>query len=224
MIAKAKKDEDNIFNYGRRVVEVGMMMKALLFLCKNPDRLCTLSLLKMFMPMLLAQSNASKYAIEIIRFLVYQYTSPERDAVETLYRLFVNTGGSSGTHVPVDLCMEHIVKRQKQYISHMYAGKSEKNVDRHTSAMCGINAVADNFDNATDVLVRATKHKNVDSKNDELILMNELRSLRPFQYTSKRQHTGIGRISRTGIADLEYDKFKNWLQSKHIIYSVEIGK
>lgn len=224
MTARARKDEDNVSNYGRRVLEVGMMTKALAYLCKNPDRSCTLSLLKMFMPMLLAQSNASKYALEIIRFLVYQYTSPIRDAVETFYRLFVNTKGSSGSHIPVDLCMEHIVKRQKQYISHMYAGKSEKNVDRHTSAMCGINAVADNFDATTDVLVRATVHKAVDSTNDEVILMNELRTLRPFQYVQKRQHKGVGRISPTGLAGLEYDKFHNWLQCKHRIYCAEIGK
>lgn len=177
----------------------------------------------MFMPMLLVQSNLSKYAIEIIRFLVQQHTACERDATETFYKLFVNTGSSSDTHMPVDLCMEHIVKRQKQYVMHMYAGRSEKNVKRHTSAMCGINAVADNFDVKTDVLIRSTTHKSIDSINDEQILMKQLRSLRPFQKSCRRQHNGIGRISPTGVAGLDYDKFKNWLQSKHRVYSVHLG-
>jgi hypothetical protein len=219
-----KSMRDDVFNYSMRVLEVGMLFKALLCLCKTPDRLPMLSLLKLFMPMLLAQSYASKYAQEIIRFLVHQYAASPREATETFYRLFVNTTGKIDSHIPADLQMEHVVKRQKRYVTTMFAGRSERNVDRHTSAMCGINSIADNYDNTTKVLVRATQHKKVESLSDEQIIVAELRILRPFLKTNGRLHTGIGRIYPTGIAGLDFVKFKNWLYNKQKLYSVEAGK
>jgi hypothetical protein len=102
-----------VYNHSRRVLNFGMLIKALLYLCKTPDRHTMLSLLKLFLPMLYHQSRSSKYAQEIIRFLVHQHSLSLRKANETFYKLFVNFAGKYDSHIPADLAMEHIVKRQK---------------------------------------------------------------------------------------------------------------
>lgn len=221
-LPKARKEDDNVYNHSRRVLEIGMLMKALLYLCKTPDRHTMLSLLKLFLPMLYHQSRSSKYAQEIIRFLVHQHSLSPREANETFYKLFVNSAGKYDSHIPADLAMEHIVKRQKTYVMPMCSGRTERNVDRHTSAMCGMNSVADNFDKDTVVLNRSNVHKQVDSVKDEKLLITELRSIQPFKKQGSRQHDGIGRISVSGYAGLDINEYKEWLKNKQRIYLADL--
>ncbi len=107
--------DDEVQCYAIRVLEVGMLFKGLLFLCKTPDRRLYISLLKLLLQVLYAHSSRGKYALEIVRFLVQQTNVlSERDAHETFYRLFVNTKGTIDSYIPCDLQMEFIVKDQKK--------------------------------------------------------------------------------------------------------------
>ena len=106
----------------------------------------------------------------------------------------------------------------------MCSRRSENNVERHTSAMCGINTVADHYDEITNVLIGATHHKAIDSINDAKMLIQELRTIKPFKKVARRQHVGIGTTPESGYVSLNIIQFKEWLTSKQRIYSMEIGK
>ena len=114
---KTTKQDDSIYSYSKRVLEIGTLFKALIHLCKAPERQEILGMLKLLLPLLYVQSCASKYGLEIVRFLVYQHTASPREVNETFYRLFINTNGKYDSQIPVDMGVEkHIVKRQKAYV------------------------------------------------------------------------------------------------------------
>ncbi|CAG2210873.1 unnamed protein product [Mytilus edulis] len=85
---------DKVKNYGHLVLELGMLFKELLGVCKSPDRNQMLRLLKHSMTVFKASSNNSKYALEIHRFLIQQIsTLSENEAAEVVTAMFVNTKG-----------------------------------------------------------------------------------------------------------------------------------
>ena len=107
----------------------------------------------------------------------------------------------------------------------MCSGRSENDLERHSSVMCGINTVADHYDKITNVLIRATHIKAIDSINDKKTLIQVLRTIKPFKKVTRRQHVGIGIIPESGYyVDLNVIQFKEWLTCKQRIYSMEIGK
>ena len=93
----------------------------------------------------------------------------------------------------------------------MYSGRLENNVERHMSAIYGINTVADLYDEITNVLIRATHHKAIDSIYDEKTLIQELRTIKPFKKVARRRHFGIGTIPERGYVGLNIIQFKDWL-------------
>ena len=74
-----------------QAIELGLMYKALHYLCKQPDYYTFISLLKIIMLTLFAKSSASKHVREILRYLIHHICvlSP-KEAHESFYRQFVN--------------------------------------------------------------------------------------------------------------------------------------
>ncbi|CAC5403385.1 unnamed protein product [Mytilus coruscus] len=143
VIKKAQKSqtaqEDKVKNYGHLCLELGLQFKAILDLCKLPDRDRGLRLLKVCMIHFKANNNLSKYAYEILRLLVHQLCIlSEQEAHEEFYGLFVNTKGKMDSHIPCDLQMEYIVKSVKRNIKHMFSNKTGKNITTRTSALPAI--------------------------------------------------------------------------------------
>ncbi|CAG2220286.1 unnamed protein product [Mytilus edulis] len=161
VIKKAQKSqtpqEDKVKNYGHLCLELGLQFKAILDLCKLPDRERGLRLLKVCMIHFKANNNLSKYAYEILRLLVHQLCIlSEQEAHEEFYGLFVNTKGKIDSHIPCDLQMEYIVKSVKRNIKHMFSNKTDKNITTRTSALPAIKDIAENFDKTSGVIIRCT--------------------------------------------------------------------
>ena len=79
-----KREEDHVTNYAYMEVDLGLIYKELLYISKQPDRKMILSLMKRCMGVFKASSNNSKYAYEVHRFLVQQYSLlSQKDATES---------------------------------------------------------------------------------------------------------------------------------------------
>ena len=65
-----------------------------------------------------SNSNNSKYALEIHRFLIQQTcTLSEKEAAGIVQGMFVNTSGKKDGHIPADLQMEYVVKTIKNTLN-----------------------------------------------------------------------------------------------------------
>ena len=225
-LKKVKKipKEDGVKNYGHLVLELGLLFKSLEDLCKNPFRQRGLRLLKLAMVHFKANNWLSKYAYEIMRFLVHQQSIlSEKEAYEEFYGLFVNTKGGLDRHIPCDLQMEFLVKQIKRNIKHMFSNKTEKNITVRTSALPALNDISENYDQCSNVLVRAKKHSDADSKKDEMEIINDLRQIRPFQFTAGRSHDAFQNISMSISRQLDPTLFHNWISEQKVKFATEIG-
>ncbi|CAC5384468.1 unnamed protein product [Mytilus coruscus] len=109
--SKNVEKTDGILNYATLVLNLGLLYKELLSVCKLPDRKRLIRLMKQCLIVFKAKSNLSKYALEVLRFLVQQTVLlSEKSATMTVYSMFVNTQGKIDSHIPADFQMEYIVK------------------------------------------------------------------------------------------------------------------
>lgn len=88
---KQQPKPDGIYNYGCQLLEVGLLFKDLLDLTHMPERKRGLRLLKVAMLYFKSHNNLSKYAYEIMRFLVYQKRPLTKCFTVSLLTLAENT-------------------------------------------------------------------------------------------------------------------------------------
>ena len=213
--------EDFVRTYGCRVLELGLLFKNWLDAIKLPNRERALRLFKLTMPIFLANNSKSKYAYEIMRLLVHQQCSlSEKEAVEEFYALFVNTKGKMHTHIPVDDRMEWQVGKVKKHLKHMFSNKTEDNILKKTKALGGLAEVAENYDKATNVVVRATSHTEASALGDELTMQGHLREVRPWR---GRYFEGFNRMSKSAMQGLDLVKYRNWIQTKLYRFATDLA-
>jgi hypothetical protein len=127
----SKPVADYVQNYAHMVLEMGLVYKELLDVCKTPDRSRIVRLMKQCMVLFKAKSNNSKYAVEVHRFLVQQLCLlSELEAHEVVYSMFVNTKGHAHSHIPADLQMEYLVKLIKNTSSTCTVTRQSRTLQR----------------------------------------------------------------------------------------------
>ena len=216
---------DGVQNYGHLILELGLLFQDLLDFIRLPDRDRGLRLLKLAMVFLKSNSNWSKYALEILRFLIHQQcTLSEREAAESFYGLFVNTKGRKDTHIEADRRMEHLVRESKKHLKHMQSGKSEHStILKKSSAIAGLNDISDNYDKCTGVIVRANAPSEVSAEHDELRMLEDIRKVRPFQTQLGRSHASFPEMQRSMVDTLDMFHFHKWITDRIEKYAVELG-
>ena len=213
------KQPDKIKDYGHLVLESGITFLYFLELVKRPNRQKMLALLKMMMLQMKGRNTKAKYPREILRLLVQQYSVIGlRDACQIFHACFVNLDGSEDGHVAADLVQEWQVKESKSHIKHMYSNKSESNIEHRTAAIPGIHAIAKNFDDQAGTIIRAKKHKQKDSKEDELKIINDLRKIKPFYHTEGRAYHGFQRIPRSFLQKIGNCSLQAWFESNKLSF------
>ena len=200
------------------------MFKSLLDLSKFPDRKRGLRLLKLAMIYFKSNSNLSKYALEILRLLVHQLCLlSDRGAHEEFFALFVNTTGHYDGHIPADQRMEYLVKEVKEHIKQMASNKTETNIANRTRAIYGVKSISQNFDRECSVLIRAKKHSDRSSADDEKVMLKDLRKKRPFKCQPGRFHEAFPNIKHSIYKDLDVLHYHEWIHSRKGRFFLEKG-
>lgn len=215
---------DGVQNYAKRVLELGLLFKDMLDATKIPERNRHISLLKLIMLLFKSHRNLSKYAYEILRFLVHQMCILSKKAAEEeFYGLFVNTNGHCDSHIPADRRMEYLVKKIKTHIKHMYSNKTETNIKLRSSAIANIADVGERYDDVTNVITRTQRHADRSAQGDELILLESLRMVHPFQPTPGRCHTCFPDIAVSSVNNLDVQHYHEWINTRKYKFAVEMG-
>ncbi|XP_076078863.1 uncharacterized protein LOC143048879 [Mytilus galloprovincialis] len=215
---------DYVKNYAQMMLELGLLFKDLMDMIKLPERTRGIRLLKVAMLYFKSHKNLSKYALDILRFLVHQLILlSEKEANEEFYGLFVNTNGHFNGHIPADLAMEHLVKKVKDHLKHMFSNKTESNIMNRTKALGAIRDIAENFEKQSKVIVRAKKHSDKSAADDEKIILKDLRKLKPFQFEAGRAHEHFSKIPSTIVNQLNTSHYFEWIEPRIQMFATEIG-
>ena len=220
-IIKTVRDQkpDKVKDYGHLSLEVGITFLYFLEMTSCPNRRKMLALLKIMMLQLKARNTKAKYPREILRMLVQQYSVIGlRDACQIFHACFVNLNGKVDGHVPADLVQEWQVKESKAYIKHMFSNKSNMNIEHRTAALPGIHVTAQNFDNQAGIIVRAKKHKQKESTEDELTIMDDLRNVKPFKHTEGRVYQQFQHIPKSFLQKIGTCSLQNWFENNKLSF------
>ena len=211
---------DKVKDYARLVLELGTQFFLLLRICKTASWDKMLPLLKVLLLTLKANNEQAKYALELLRFLVIQYSLlSEKDAAQMFDQLFVNTKGLADSHVPCDLVMEWQVRDQKKHLKHMFSNKTEANILARSTALGGLEKIGKNYDDVIGVRARAKRHNKLSALCDERLLIEDLRGLRPFRHNPGRAHRQFPQVKPT-ITDLfNGAKFHQWFHKHKNVFN-----
>ena len=213
------KKPDKVKDYGHLTLEVGITFLYFLEMTRCPNRKKMLALLKVMMLQLKGRNIKAKYPKEILRMLVQQYSVIGlRDACQIFHACFVNLDGKVDGHVPVDLVQEWQVKESKSHIKHMFSNKSESNIENRTAALPGIHTIAKNFDTQAGTVIRAKKHKQKESTEDELTIMDDLHNVKPFQHTEGRAYQQFNHIPKSFLQKIGNCSLQNWFESNKLSF------
>lgn len=215
---------DKVQAYAHLLLELGLLFKNLTETIKVPNRPRMIRTLKLMMIILKADSNMSKYADEILRFLVHQTcTLSEHDAKLTFYSMFVNTQGRIDSHIAADMQMEFIVRTYKKHIKHMLSNKTESNIERKTAALGSLCNIMTHYDDITSVVTRTKSHSKPSEIGDEISMLEDLRQLHPFKHIDNRSHDTFKNVQLSLLAALDRKNLFNWLMHRSQIHATSMG-
>ena len=217
--ASNKSTSDAVKTYAENLLELGMLYKNLNDAITTPNLERMKQILKYSMLILKGHNNLSKYALEILRYLFQLYTLSEREANELFYGQFVNTHSKVHSFIPADLRMEYLVRLTKSHIKAVQSNKNEGTLVKRTSAFAGISEIAENFDNKTMTLVRAHKHKIPSSFEDEILIINSLKRLSPFQ--EQGREIPHKKLPKSPILKISKYHLLQWIKEHQIDFSYE---
>ena len=105
----------------------------------------------------------------------------------------------------------------------MFSNETETNVKKRSSAIAWIADVCDRYDSVSNVIVRTHKHSDKSAHGDELILLESLRNIRPFQKTPGRQHTCFPNITASLTDSLNTQYYHEWITTRKEKFATELG-
>ena len=82
-----------------------------------------------------------------------------------------------------------------------------------------VNELSAVYDNESQVFGRANKHKSDDSEEDELILLRELRKIKPFDFKESRSYEGFKTIQPSLMCQLDACEFAKWFEEKKLSFT-----
>ena len=213
-----------MYNYSISVLEIGLLLISLLDVIKYPCRDRCLRLLKCSLMFFRSHSLNSKYAYEIVRFLVHQICSLSiKSAHEEFYGLFVNTIGHKGSVNPCDLVMEHHVKKIKFNVKHMNSGANEDYIEKRASANGVLSEIGSNIDIQLEVVDRYQSNHHVTSVGDLQEVISILIEKKLFDKQAGRSHSAFKNFPDSLWTNIDLPKMKEWLIMKIEEYAFELG-
>ena len=179
------KPDDELRNYAQSYIRA--MMDFVVFdsiiHAGDVDRLAPM--LKRFIPLFVGLTSfRSKYAIEAVNFLTKtEHSLSKRESVKVKLRSFVNLSGVVGQNKSADMQQEINIKKCKNVIRGLGAGKTDRSMVQFSQAAPGISHLAEALREALELRPSASRydHHKKDDTEDKRVLKEVLCQGRPFQ-------------------------------------------
>jgi hypothetical protein len=105
----------------------------------------------------------------------------------------------------------------------MYSNKTEQNIAKKTRSLSCVQAIGHNYDSSSKVITRSKKHAHASYHDDELVMIGDLRELKPFNFIAGRAHQSFPNIPHSAVEYLDVDKLHTWVNKRTTIDANELG-
>ena len=93
----------------------------------------------------------------------------------------------------------------------MGPNKNINSISKICRAANGIKEIVENFDKELEMHKRSVQNKSKKSMDDELEMIQDILTIRPFTYLSQRSHASFPDIKRSPLLYLNITEFHKWL-------------
>ena len=124
---------------------------------------------------------------------------------------FVNWHGGEGKNI-ANGAQEICNDSSKDNVKGMGANKTTKAILRASQSGAGVHEIKWSFDKATNIHRVSQTHSARSSVEDELMILQDLRKLRPFRVVSGRCHAHFPDTAISTTANLDVGELFTWLE------------
>ena len=154
----------------------------------------------------------NEFAIEMLtNILQCQVLLTEQEAHQCKWAATVNWNGGSHKNIEIDLFQENQNSEMKKMIKAMGANKSENAISRASQACTGVRKIVESFEAQVNVRRKSSAHSHQSALNDEKIILEDLRDLRPFKKIIGREFESFQNISPNPTKKFNSAKFQSWI-------------
>lgn len=100
----------------------------------------------------------------------------------------------------------------------------KKSIVKKIKSNSRISAISENYDELGGVVVRANQHKKKESHEDEMKLVSDLRTVRPFAAVMGRKFPQFEKILSPFHNSLDKDHYSAWIKHHLKVLTYESGK
>jgi hypothetical protein len=206
-------DPDYILNYSINLIINFLILASYKDAVKSGNGSFIATLHKELLLHFHSHSSFNVYAIEMMISIVQNeiLLSPAQ-AHHCNWASTANWKGGKDHNIEIDLLQENRNKDLKDFIKSMGANKTDKAIKRVSKAAGGIKKIVETFDSEVSRQQPSSLHSSRSSVQDERIVLNDLRQLRPFREIEGRSHPSFPSISANPLQSIDQTKLDEWLK------------
>ena len=198
--------------YGCNVVELATFLMQLIDTTAEGDgNRCNINI-KQLLLYFKSSNKFTKYALEVFTAIAQaEALFSEEVHHRVTWGRFVNWNGGRGNNVECDLTQEVCNRMSKSVVKSMGVNKTEKNIVRASKASAGLHRIVNQFDKVTHVHKVSQHHSTRSAKDDELMMLDDLRQLQPFRNNPGRFHNSFQDIEISPLLNLNFSELFLWI-------------
>ena len=162
-----------------------------------------------------SSSSFTNYSIEMFTSLAQiEALTSEEMAHRLTWGRFVNWRGGQGRNIACDMAQEICNRVSKDVVRGMGPNKIAKAMTRASKAAAGVQQIIRRVNDQSDVKRASQVHSHKSSEIDELMMVKNLRKIRPFESKPGRNHAHFDQIEVSPTSTIEMKNLLIWLE-KH---------
>jgi hypothetical protein len=201
--------------YGLNMIELAVFLMQLIDTCKEGDGLRSNINKKRLFLYFKSSNSFHNYSLEMFTSIAQiEALVSEEMAHRLTWGRFVNWHGGKGRNIACDMAQEICNRVSKDVVKAMGPNKTQKAMERASKAAAGVQQIVNRLNTVSDVKRVSQAHIHKSAKEDEVMMVQDLRMIKPFERKPGRKHAHFDKIQATPTSGLDMKILFIWLE-KH---------
>lgn len=192
-----------------------MFLMQLIDTCKEGDGLRNNINKKRLLLYFKSSNSFHNYSLEMFTSIAQiEALASEEMAHRLTWGRFVNWHGGKGRNIACDMAQEICNRVSKDVVKGMGPNKTQKAMERASKAAAGVQQIVKRMNEVCDVARVSQAHSHKSATEDEMMMVEDLRKIKPFETKPGRKHAHFDKIQATPTSGLDMKSLFIWLE-KH---------
>ena len=197
------------------MIELAVFLMQLIDTCKEGDGLRNNINKKRLLLYFKSSNSFHNYSLEMFTSIAQiEALASEEMAHRLTWGRFVNWHGGKGKNIACDMAQEICNQVSKDVVKAMGPNKTPKAMERASKAAAGVEQIVKRWNEVSDVKRASQAHTHRSMTEDEVMMVQDLRKIKPFERKPGRKHAHFDKIHPTPTSGLDMKSLFIWLE-KH---------